>query len=1051
MLRNLNCLTIDDNNNDQTKDSINYEVQDAETFRFADHVRPLVAANCSEYAVAHSNVHQQPVRQLCEISFLPHILQTMSRLKLTQILRLQSYAWPHLSKQAGHGAVLVSAPRSGRTLSYVPPLCQQVCIMLTKHRSVSKLGFEGPMAIVLAADLGRVQRIGSLCNGMLRKAKNEEWLTLALMVPSAFTPEFFYRLLNGVGCLVATPAQLLWLCSNFDVKLPNLSFLAYDDVDLMVPEQLQQAHHKLKSLAQQRPQLVITTQSYNVKLLAMLRDFNDKMLLLFGDMLEAAAYGGVRLRISLLKHESKLQNVLQLLEQRPPLEKRTAIYCHKDKDIRELADVLELHGYCCLPYYQSADWEVREHVRRWMDDSCGELLLCTDNCPELDMRHVQTLVHYSLSDNWSKFKLRHLALSDNLHNQLEQPTPKQLDQQTVSLVLLDEHNNKQLPRLVDFLQQHQAVDERIVQLSQQLRTRLQSEKCNEPTLCDLLLSLGHCSDSHCEQRHHVLPCERELPAGLPYCGDVKLQLLKAYSPTHYSVRLLEHLPPAGKWRNLPARVTLELELQLLQSQKCVRHWPPRPKQICVYRNATGFERVRILCVAHIENVNLSRTDVAVEVQAMDVNTRRIKTTSGDLYICPEPLRAAPALAMDLRILGLVPYTGEREWHKEDANQCAKWLNAVAKPNFLQASIVVALSHTIFVRDLAAINYAPSMKMFVRTLNMSQQLAEKKLAKKCQLTVDRLMTLLNVAEIKLNDQQEEQQQEQQQSKTACLDYQKHQDVLNAGSALLQKQTRGRGRGNAIAQMALQLGRENRLRIEQEQQQQLDNKLKQLEQQPQLQTEPRTDSVQAFFDCIRKCDLLDAEERQLKQTTVTCSLPDPQFHMAMPKNVVRPQVSYYQTKITLELQLLLSDDNLQYEVVLFKKTNLGFWTLDTEPTQQCILKLPGPFVELKHFMRGRTVYLSVLKAYATSYPLEFSCYKFMKPHYDKINAYEEQQHVRAKHFELDLLEQGYVQKQKPQSKRDDELADEEPAEEDLNYCSSNGEKVERAYNRNEFELS
>lgn len=426
MTTNWDTYLTDINNNSKTDgDNSNYEVQDS--FPFAQYARPLLTANCSEYAVSHSNIRLQPARQMSEVAFLPHILYTMRRLRLTQLLRLQSYAWPHLGQGAGHGAVIVSAPRSGRTMSYVPPLCQVVCTALSEQRRRKpRWNLLGPVALVLTADLNRVQQIGCICNAMLRKAKNEEWLALVLTVPSARNPEFFQRLLNGVGCLVATPAQLLWLLSFDMIRMPHLRFIAYDDVDLMATEQFYQAHQQLVAMTkEQHPQLIVTSQSYNDKHLHMVCELNDNPMVLFGDVLEAALYGGTRLRLALLKREAKRIELLQLLKQRSPHQLRTVISCNTDADINDLVQMLTAEGYGCLPYYQTADMEVREHVHRWMQDTRGEVFLCTDGCPELNIRHAHTLVHYSMSDSWSKFKLRHLALADNLRNQFAQMLPQE--------------------------------------------------------------------------------------------------------------------------------------------------------------------------------------------------------------------------------------------------------------------------------------------------------------------------------------------------------------------------------------------------------------------------------------------------------------------------------------------------------------------------------------------------------------------------------------------------------------------------------------------------
>lgn len=1084
---------INKNNNSSDGTNSNYEVQD--NFPFAQHARPLLTANCSEYAVAHSKIRLRPARQMNEVAFLPHILYTMRLLKLTQLLRLQSYAWPHLGQGAGHGAVIVSAPRSGRTLSYVPPLCQVVCTALAEQRCRKpRWNLLGPIALVLAADLNRVQQIGSLCNAMLRKARNEEWLALVLTVPSSRTPDFFQRLLNGVGCLVATPAQMLWLLSVDLIRMPHLRFIAYDDVDLMPAEQLYQAHQELVTITKkQHPQLVVTSQSYNARHLHMVCELNDNPMVLFGDVLEAALYGGARVRLSLLKRQAKRMELLQLLRQRPPHQLRTVISCNTDEDIVDLVQLLTTQGYGCLPYYQTADMEVREHVHRWMQDTRGEVLLCTDGCPELDIRHAHTLVNYSMSDSWSKFKLRHLALADNLRNQFAQMLPREqqakkqgefnsisihqnsfihlcLSVELLSMVYLDERNNQQLPRLVDFLQMHQRVDERIVLLARHIRDQLQRAKSNEPALCDLLLSLGQCIDTQCEQRHQLLPHDRQLPQHVPTQGDVKLQLVRVYSPAHYCVRLLEHLPPGGNWQAVPCQASFELQLQLLQqSQDAVRHWPPKIKEICVFRNDTRYERVRILRVEPIERINLSRTDVPVVVQALDMDTRQFQTVSGKLYVCPEELRNAPPLALDLRVLGLVPYTGERSWHDEDGRQCADWLNAVPQPHFLQASIVDSLSHTIFVHDLAVISYAPSLKMHVRRFNLCEKVKQHQLAKKCQQAIAKLMGFLS---------ESERQQEHVQDKLKKKDVQKDQDLsLTHGSTRSQAADNWfSSRGAYFAKMAVEVARENR-----QCQQQINEQPDETKEMVQQQSD---NSVQALYDCLMNCSLLDLKETSQRESKENVSdkllnvnsepskeqlkespphqqqknISKPSISVAseaghahcqyqIPSNVVRPEVVYYQTTCTLELQVILAEENMSYEAVLHNGSCIAFWTL-ASIKYQFILNTHCAYRQLSHRLQGRTVYLSILKALAVPYPLDFSFYKFMKPQHEKLLVLEEQRRSVIGRFETYLLHQGYIQGRsaKPVHSEEDEGSSEEMAN-DLAY-DPRKERVERANDYTEF---
>lgn len=638
------------------------------------------------------------------------------------------------------------------------------------------------------------------------------------------------------------------------------------------------------------------------------------------------------------------------------------------------------------------------------------------------------------------------------------------------MVYLDESNNKQLPRLIDFLEMHQRVDERIVLLARDIRDQLQRIKSNEPALCDFKLSLGQCIDTQCEQRHQLLPHDRQL-LHVPANGDVKLQLVRVYSPAHYCVRLLEHLPPGGNWKPVPCRSSFELKLQLLQSQDAVRHWPPKAKEICVHRNENGYERVRILSVEPIERINLSRADVPVVVQALDVDTRQFQTVSGKLYVCPEELRNAPPLALDLRVLGLVPYTGERSWHEEDGRQCADWLHAVPQPHFLQASIAVSLSHTIFVHDLAVTSYASSLKMHVRRFNLCEKVTHIQLAKKCEQAIHRLLGFLIEAKYQSEEQQEEKQVQKQKRKDEALPLEMKPTPTRSDDNLVLS------RGAYFNKIAVQVAKANKERHEQEQEQQ------QLRKQTGTGQQQTDDSVKALYDCLMNCTLLDlAENSREKQPTAESAVVSDKMEPAkeqpkdsqtklstptkavgseairghcqfqIPANVVRPEVVYYQTICTLELKVILPEENMPYETVLQNGCCIAFWTLGSTKADsikyQFTLNTHCPYRQLSHRWQGRTVYLSILKVLAIPYPLNFSFYKFMKPQHEKLLLLEEQRRLTKDHFETYLLHRGYINARyaKPVHSEEDEPSSEEMSN-DLAY-DPRGERVERAKDKHDF---
>ncbi|XP_016999574.2 putative ATP-dependent RNA helicase BoYb [Drosophila takahashii] len=1054
---------------DLEKSDPDYEVGDP--YSRQDAIRPLVATNCSEYVVAHSTHALRPARQFAEVALLPHILETMRRLGLNRLMRLQAFAWPHLGGGSGHGAMIVSAPRSGRTFAYVPVVCQAVCKSLAESRRQRML-HPGAVALILVPDLQRVRQVSAMCHALLRKARSDDSITLTLNVSTANSSDFLLRLLNGVGCLVATPAQLAWFGREAPglLRFPRLQFLVYDDVDLMAAEQLRRAEQVVQELlpTTHYPQLVMVSQSYSEALMTKLRMLSSRPAVIFGDILEAALYGGTRIRISLVRKQEKSSEVMQLLQQRSPEDYRTVIYCLDDGEMRQLVRALEDRGFGCLPYYQTSDLAIREQVHSWLAKSRGLILLCTDSCPELVIRNAHTLIHHGMGDTWSKFKMRHLTISENLSNNLSGKPSHQVT--LLSQVLLDNGNQRQLPRLVDFLQLHQQIDPVVLSVAQKIRGDVESTKSNKQAICGQILLLGECRDPVCEARHHVADLDLR-PSHVPASGDVKVQLVRVYSPAHLCVRLEEHLPLNGTWQALPFLAVQEMRLKLLQDKEPHRYWPPVAGAICMHHTTLTKERVRVLKVAPIQDVNLLRSDISVEVQALDVDTRVLATQSGRLYECSLAMQQVPPMALDLRLLGMVPQSGESSWSEEERSQAEKLLKNLPKGHFLQANIQFATAGTLFVQDLVAMVYADNFKVHLRHLNLCQKLIKANLACRCESAKEKILEIFGekliveervevepkakkvLEENKENWEVEPKAREVlEENKENCELEMKAKKILEQNKEnceSTQERTLKNGDHVMKEKKSHQLLPPRCLRLMQIAREAFEEKDQEANNSQHEMGKPspsNEDSMSQLYECIKNCALLELEEEEqsLKNTDQAVTNPAEFLKKVMseeskdnrkPKkkskaksalpakpisnynkemalqthpNVVRPKVTYYQNITTLELQVCLPEDDLEYKAVLvgvqiFFKATSKFSDL----IHQFVLTLKFPYTSLRHHRVGRTVYISVVKSLAFVDPLDFGEYRFLKPNHDMLSKMENYHKLKQTGFKRFLNNRGYVQ--------------------------------------------
>ncbi|XP_022219919.2 putative ATP-dependent RNA helicase BoYb [Drosophila obscura] len=747
-----------------------------------DILQPLEGSNCSDYAVAHATVNVTPFRTFAEVSLLPDILQRMRELGLNRLQRLQSYAWPHLLNGPGHGALIVSAPRSGRTMGYVPPICHVASTILAANRHRREMAVDlfdishgmGPIALILVPDLPRMEQVAALCSALMPREETVEdmWtvqVTKVLTVPSECTPSFMGAWISEIGVLVATPARFVNACKQGEglLKLNQLQAVVFDDADLMQQEELELAEQYIPSMAAKhgrptrkgthhypRPQVVTVCQHFTPSLISQLRRFNQHPCLIFGDLLEAALYGGMRLLVNMVGAKDRVAAIVQLLRQRPPAEYRTIIFCDADMQMALLLADLADFEYQCLAYYQTMDLEQLDKVSSWTCDSRGVILVCTDDCPELRVRNAHTIIHYSMSSSWGKFKRRFLFLSDNVPNALiskaaaRQPTATNSDQRILdSLVLLDEANARQLPRLVDLMLLRQKLDPNIVAMAARIRKEMNTRKSIVKPLCREILGHGDCRNTRCVDRHYLHEADRHSSA-MPCSGDIKVNVLHVYSPGHYCVIVYEHMPPEGKWRdldpdrNLPALLNLHLTGENVEPPP--RYWPPQHQAVCLWKAEPAtvagysYERVRVLSVPPIENVNVVQSHLMVVVQAMDCSTRRFATECMSLHVCPDEYVAEPPLCMDLRLLGLVNHMGERIWAAKDAETVQDWLDTAPKEHFVQAKVAFSTSHTIFATCMVSMLYLKTVKTFNMHLNLLRAQIEAKMSKRCARTKENIL-------------------------------------------------------------------------------------------------------------------------------------------------------------------------------------------------------------------------------------------------------------------------------------------------------------------------
>lgn len=301
--------------------------------------------------LAHSNMPVRPMSSLSDSLLCRDVLMALGDMDLQTVLPTQRYAWPHLMKS--NTLVLVDRNGRGRSWSYLPPLCSLVMRrMRAAPIGLNKEPSLGPLAVLLADSVANAQALFNHCTNLMSSYKTN--MLKVVNTHAHCAKELHIRLLYSCGILVTTPTHLKQLL-QLDMQLIDprrLKYFVIDDYDRMrasAPQLLNELLQMVQNMAMTQLQLVLIAQQWHARVfLELVKRFGDNPLLLFGDFLEAAVYGSLKLNVAVLRSSKKTQQLLDYLGVQNPLKRRTIIYCKHEEELAALRSALTEAGYECI-------------------------------------------------------------------------------------------------------------------------------------------------------------------------------------------------------------------------------------------------------------------------------------------------------------------------------------------------------------------------------------------------------------------------------------------------------------------------------------------------------------------------------------------------------------------------------------------------------------------------------------------------------------------------------------------------------------------------------
>uniref|UniRef100_A0A1I8NZG2 RNA helicase n=1 Tax=Stomoxys calcitrans TaxID=35570 RepID=A0A1I8NZG2_STOCA len=757
--------------NKNTKNMINYttlmEVKRTENLPIVEGEITLQTKFIDHLVLAHSSIPLMPVENVNEASFLPEIHEEMHQMRANKVYRIQVYSWSHVLR--GNSLFVVNPARTGKTWSYLPALCSLVCCRYERLKPSY-----GPVAIVMVASSRHVESVYSYCRRLMSGFKADA----PSCVPSYGMRNFIdtkVQLLNGCGILVVTPSSLLRLLKDNNNNEPlfdseRLKHIVIDDMDIMLSrshEDFETAARIVFKLSKKskfntlQPQLIVTSRDWDGVMIRLMRKSNQPLLLI-GDFLEAAVYGRATLSVKLKSSVEKNDTILKFIEKQAQslqgdLEhRRILIMCNGDDDVETVMQFISEYGYPCLAYNNRSTDSEKVTVDEWKKKVSSQILICTDaRFPELQVQNVHNLIHYSMPTSWTQFTTRFSALAQTYDNfvckyiedthtstvnkPINSSSSLHVGTPAHSMILLDEDNSLQLPRLVDFMRKHnQYVHPDILAVSKRvLVAREEMRICKGALLCPQLLEFGECDESRCDKRHELtrfdvigekddIPCE----------GEMRILILKVFSPTYFAARLLQHKPlNTTKWREVRRsaenlKFSVELDLHYRNEANLLLHWPPYVNDLCMYKYADNFRRALILEAPDLsdKNINIVQSNLRVNLKLVDDGTTVNSVKCNELFVCHDKFKEFPFQAIDIRLMNVVPFDNERTWDSKTTKQVQTWLMDDLKPHHVvQVGIKFALAQTVWVNNMVVMEKLSTLSTYRPHVNLKLSLIKKNFA------------------------------------------------------------------------------------------------------------------------------------------------------------------------------------------------------------------------------------------------------------------------------------------------------------------------------------
>ncbi|XP_071638869.1 putative ATP-dependent RNA helicase TDRD12 isoform X1 [Temnothorax longispinosus] len=620
----------------------------------------------------------------------------------TRPRKLQSYIWPAINN--GLNVVAIGSSQCGKTSGCVMAVCGQIAIRKKETRSATR-----PLALILCASSFEVISVQSLCQSFLRSFNNIRSVAAFNGKSDKSVAAMIY---SGCQILVTTPRYLARFLNEYKnlLSFDRLSYLVLDNADIILDKyynSVGELFKKHKIIENREPrgddrpilQIIISATNWTVQIKKFVHLAMYNPYICIASFIEAVVFKSICPKLYILKSTYKNEKILDLLKD-DYTTLRTAIVCVNAKEAEELNNFLTFTKKTLLIHEKMKAFDIQALRESWISCVCGyyPVLICTDPVLSgLSFTNIQWLIHYSvLLKLRNEFNYRFSLLLDNM---TQDATNCKIS------IIIDENNDVQFRSIIRILQRMKTViSPEMLDYVQRIAITLEKDK-KDYALCDNVKSFGFCQDQNtCVFRHCILP-EIDAPITNIQINDkVKLMVLYVHDTTHFSARIIEHIPHSDESKKITysnveyMQTTAKIQNYYGNIENRKMCTSTNVGDICVLEETIDtFKRVQIRRVRYDRNYS---DEKFVDVRCIDSGIIHEYIDVRKLMHIPEELLNLPTHVVEIFLADVVPWDEEYMWNQYTNEQVHKWFaENFDGRSYIIGKICLHLGNTIWLDDL----------------------------------------------------------------------------------------------------------------------------------------------------------------------------------------------------------------------------------------------------------------------------------------------------------------------------------------------------------------